>query len=229
MALNFSRESFHYKKLRRRRRWLRGSMLTLSALIIGIIIFIVIFYHRSGSDSDPVRSKPSKTVIYDPYKTFTTPYFTFRTDKNWQARPAESTATMFVYRSFKGQLVERNLTVYVNQLPPRLKLTYVLPVEVQKDRFAASSISDHCRSAVPASFLRHSRNPYEVSINDVHFTCWTDSPLTIIGTGVEGGSYQATMERKNGQTAQYFLYYQDVAFTPRPELFQSIVDSFQSL
>ncbi len=229
MALHFSRDSFYFRRLRRRRRLIGTAILLLILLLVATAVFISLFWQHGDQNSPSVIGKQNKPVNYQPYKTFTTPYFQLQTDQNWQAVPAESTAHAYVYRAFKGRLVERDLTVYVNELPPRLMLTYILPVRVDGNQFTAGSVSDHCRTAAPAAYLAKSRNPIEVTIDSVHFICQTDGTSTTIGTGLKGGSYQTALSRPNGSSAQYFLLYHDLAFNPRPQLFKDIVDSFKTL
>ncbi len=198
-------------------------------LIAGIVLAGVWLWNRGGNNSAPQTSTQNKTVNYQPYKTFNSPYFSFQTDQNWEAVPAESNSNTFVYRSIKNKLVERDLTVYVNSLPINSMLTYILPVQLQSDRFLTDDVSDHCRSSVPASYLASSRNPTTTTIKKVSFKCQVDGTSTTIGTGVEGGSYQADLVRQDGSKARYFLLYHDLSFTPRPQLFKTIVDSFRSL
>ncbi len=227
MSLRFKRQTFYYGKLRRRSRLLKAGMLGGTLLILVVAFASVLLWQRRGENSSPDTSGRTTTTNYQPYKTFTTDYFSFQTDKNWEAVPAESTPTSFVYRAYKNKLVERDLTVYINQLPPRLMLTYVLPVEVSGNRLLTDDVSEHCRTSVPADFLAKSRNPTETVINGVHFTCQTDGTSVTIGTGVKGASYQADMSHR-GSSAQYFILYRDVSYTARPQLFKTIVDSFKS-
>ncbi len=227
MSLSFKKDSYYYGRKHRRVWLLRFAIFACACLIIAAAAFAIFFWNRHGENSGPDNSSKSRTINYQPNQTFTTSYFTFQTDKNWKAVPAESTSTQFVYRSFKSQIVERELTVYVNQLPPRLMLTYVLPVQVAGNKMQPGDISQHCRTSLPADYLAHSNNPRDTVMGGVNFLCWTDSSRILIGTGIKGGSYQATMPHQGG-SAQYFLLYNDVAYTPRPEVFKDIVQNFQS-
>lgn len=204
-------------------------MLLVVLLIAAVIWFGSVFWRQAGSNSDPTTSQKGATINYQPYKTFTTPYFKLQTDQNWQPVAQESTGHHYVYRAFKGKLVERDLTVYVNELPPRLMLTYVLPATPLGNHLQTTEVSQHCRASLPPSYLKTSNNPTTTTIGGVSFTCQTDGTGTTIGSGVKGGSYQANLRRTDGSTANYFLLYHDLAFTPRPQLFKAIVDSFKSL
>ena len=188
---------------------------------------VSLILRHPGVNSPSQATTQPKTTEYQPFKTFTSPYFTFQTDKNWQAMPAEYTANIYVYRAFRNNLVERDLTVYVNTLPVNLMLTYILPVQVTGNKLSASDISQHCRNYLPASYLASSRNPTSVTVETVNFTCQTDGTSVTIGTGTKGGSYQTTMTRKNGTSAQYFLLYHDLTFSSRPEIFKTITESFK--
>jgi hypothetical protein len=229
MALHFNYRADHYRKLRRRIRIISLAMLVLVLAIAAILLITNYVYRHRGNNSPAQESANTKTIDYQPFTTFTTAYFSFQTDKSWQAVPAESTSTIFVYRSSRNNLVERDLTVYVNTLPINLMLTYVLPAQAKGNQLASSNISEHCRNYVPPSYLASSRNPVSVTFETVRFTCQTDSTGVAIGTGSRGGSYQLVMPRKNGTAAQYFLLYNDRAFTHKPDIFKAIADSFHSL
>lgn len=230
MALIFNRQRFYYRSLSRRRKALRLSIICLILSLVAVGIFGYFFWRHHGSDSSPVQAVKPQTSVYEPFLTFTTPYFQFQTDKNWQYEPNESTSNTFVYRGFRGKLVERDLTVYVNALPTpqSLLLTYILPVQAQGNTLISQNISDHCRTVVPAAELAASRNPRIVVVGGVTFTCQVDNSSTIIGTGMIGGSYQTSLTRTDGSQAKYFLLYHDLAYEPNPEIFKAIVDSFRS-
>src|SRR5581483_3334556 len=119
MALQFSKDSFHYRKLQRRRRLIVFWVILAALIIVGVIIAVLYLWKRGGQNSPSQTSQHGKTISFQPYKTFTTPYFEMQTDQDWQAMPEESNATTFVYRAFKAKLVERDLYIYINTLPPR--------------------------------------------------------------------------------------------------------------
>jgi len=227
MGLHFKRQSFYYRHLHRRRRLLKTGIFIALLLVIVVAGAVFFLWSRRGSSSPPDTSAHTTTINYQPFTTFTTDYFTFQADKDWQAVPAETTPTSFVYRELKKNLVERDLTIYVNQLPPRLMLTYILPVDVTGNEMKTGDVSQHCRTSLPADYLKNSRNPKETTMGGVNFLCWADSASVTIGTGQRGGSYQVSLS--HGQIkAQYFLLYHDLAYNPRPEIFKQLVGSFQS-
>jgi hypothetical protein len=214
--------------IRRFNRWLMAGLLFIVFIILVVAVSLVLWFLNLRSDESGQPTSRGETTINDPFKTFKTDYFTFKTDKTWQFVPEESSANTFVYRSIKKGLVQRDLTVYVNNLPSNLLLTAVLSADAGKNSFKIRQMSGHCRKALPDNYLKTTRNPAEVTIDGVSFTCQADNDQTIIGTGLSGNGLSTVLNRGNGATAGYLLLYHDLEFTPKPSIFRDIVEGFKS-
>lgn len=212
-----------YRILRKHKR----AILVLSVLLLIVLVIYGIFIwyiHQGDRNYQPQTDLKSKN--FNPLETFKTAYFTFDTDKSWKFIPSESTNNKFVYRSFEKNITLRDLTVYIDSLPPNPLLTYVLPVEENNDRFLIGNISDHCKNYLKTK--PGDNNPVEDIIDSVKINCQVDGTSYTAGTGVKGGSYQATLTRKDGQPKKYFLLYHDLEFDPEPSQFVNITQSFRT-
>lgn len=214
--------------IRRLNRWLMVGLLFILFVVLIVAVSLTLWFLNLRDEESSQPTSLGETTVNNPFKTFKTDYFVLKTDKTWRFIPEESSANSFVYRSYKKGLVLRDVTVYVNTLPSNLLLTGVLSADAGKDRFKVRSISDHCREALPKNYLQTSRNPAEVTIDGVSFTCQADNDQAIIGTGISGSGLSANLDREDGTQAGYFLLYHDLEFTPKRSIFQDIVENFRS-
>jgi hypothetical protein len=210
-------------------RWVMIGLLFVLLVIIIVVVFLALWFLRQQNDDSGQATSRGETTFNNPFKTFKTDYFKFKTDKSWKYVPEESTPSSFVYRSSKNKLVLRDLTVYINTIPSNILLTRVLAADAGKTGFKSIEISPHCKDVLPSGYLDSSRNPVDVTMDGVTFACQVDSSQTTIGTGTRGGGLGASLSRKNGSRAQYFLLYHDLEFTPKTSVFEDIVEQFQSL
>jgi hypothetical protein len=201
----------------------------LSLMLVVIICAVAVFawYISQAGNTDQPQSD-IRSDNFNPLKTFETPDFTFQTDKSWSYIKDESSANKFVYRSSKKNVVMRDMTVYVNSLPPNLLLTYVLPVEPAGDKFAPGDISNHCKSYLKNKIKLGDNNPVEATIESVRIKCQVDGTSATVGTGLVNGSYQTELTGKSGKKNRYYLLYHDLQYSPDLDTFTAIVRSFRS-
>lgn len=211
----------------KRKHRLMISFLVFLLLVVacGIIIFIW-YVTRAGSDDQPQSDIRSNS--FNPLKTFDTPYFSFETDKSWSFISKESSNDTFVYRSSRNNVVMRDMTVFVNTLPPNLLLTYVLPVEADGNRFIPGNVSDHCKEYLKDRIKPGDNNPIDADVASVRIKCQVDGTSATVGTGLKNGSYQVSLSGKGGRTNKYYLLYHDLQYTPNLDTFTTIVRSFQA-
>jgi bacteriorhodopsin len=100
----------------RLRRWRRAhrflwSFLALALLLLAIFVVIILL-----NKPEPAKQTEDKHSFYEgiPKKTIDNEYFTFTSELDWQFIDKESTATKFVYRSQRSQLLEHELVVFIN-------------------------------------------------------------------------------------------------------------------
>ena len=214
--------------IRRMNRWLMVGLLFILLIITVVAVALAIWFFNQQEDDSSQPTSRGETTYNRPFKTFKTSYFQFKTDKTWKFIPEESSPNTFLYRSYKSGLVLRNMTVYVDSMPSNLLLTRILSADARRDGFKVRQISNHCKKALPPNYLETTRNPANVTIDGVSFTCQADNDQTIIGTGISGNGLGANLARKNGGQAQYFLLYHDLEFTPKTSVFKDIVENFTS-
>lgn len=156
---------------------------------------------------------------------FRTPYFQFQADRTWVEVPEVSTPTKFIYRSSNGTLLEHQLTVYVNEHPPKkLAATHVYTVEVDKRKFnEVSGAERHCNSDTEG--LKN--EPKVITFNQVTFNCDLGSSTFTAFVGLQGGTNEIPIVRPNGETATYAIIYDDVTFSPNANQINSIMKTFQ--
>lgn len=158
-------------------------------------------------------------------KLFRSTYFQFQTDNTWAEVPAESTANKFVYRSLRANLVEHDLTIYVNEIPATLSANRVLPVNLKSgSELLPITTSEHCKKV--------SGNPavheLQTTVNNVSMLCAADSTNYTVLVGQTGGSTVINLQRPDKTMAKYSILYTNLRATPDATQLMQIADSFQA-
>ncbi len=214
---------------RRRKRFLRRLMITVLIFIVLILAVIGYFYYdnfRTGNYNTPEQttSAPTTSNIAPSIQVFRSPYFQFQTDKYWSEDPAASKDGKYVYRSLRSNLLEQQLTVYINSSPPNLAVTHVLVAELNGNRgFKTVKLSDHCGKA-----QKNNSSSFKTTLDQVTFTCFGDDTRYTALVGLAGGTPTISLPRPDGSTAAYTIYYSNVTADPDPKQLTEIVNSFQS-
>ena len=156
---------------------------------------------------------------------FRSPYFQFQANSTWAEVAAESTPTKYVYRSLRSNLIEHELTIYVNQVPADLAANRVLPANVKADsELLPITVSEHCIKASGGPQAR----PSEVVLERVKLLCRSDSTNYTVLTGIVDGSTAMSLLRPDGSRATYAISYSNLRATPDAAQLVQIVDSFQT-
>jgi hypothetical protein len=214
--------------IKRFNRWLMAGLLFICLVVLAVVVSLALWFLHQQNENAAQPSSRGETTINNPFKTFETDYFTLKADETWQFVREESSSNTFVYRSFRNGLVLRDVTVFVNTLPPNLLLTGILSADAAGDRFKIRGISGHCKKALPPNYLDATRNPADVIIDGVSFTCQADNDQTILGTGIRSSGLSASLKRQNGTRAGYFLLYHDLESNPKTAVFKDIIEGFRS-
>lgn len=222
----FDHHSRRHRVFKRMKWFITGTLLAV------LVIFTVLFFTTSffvQRETPPVTSNVQTSVQAPSAMIFRTPYFQFQAGKSWVEAARESRHNTYVYRSFRGTLIEDELTVYVN--PPEnlltsLKSTRVQPVTINADGSleAAGGISESCSTSVKTV----NRDPAPVKLEGVSFTCHVDSTIFDVLAGQVEGSPLLAMRRPNEEAIKYVLYYKDLRAMPSGRELKEIVDSFQA-
>lgn len=212
---------------RRRKRYLRLAWSLAVLVLIALIAGLLYLYHQATKEDQNNNTTSGQTTKYlaPSIRVFDTSYFHFQTNNTWAEIPAETTANKFVYRSIRAGLVEHEIVIYVNQVPPDLAVNRVLPV-VQKEDFSLSPFitSEHCINSVGGPRAM----PFEVVVDRVKMPCKADSTNYTVLVGLIDGSTTMSLARPDGSKATYIIHYADVrAISGRGELAQ-IIDKFQT-
>ena len=213
----------HYKKYRRYR--LVTALLVLvmfvSAAFIGFDIF------REKRSAKPVVSKVQKIERVAAKETFNTEYFQFDADVGWVFDEKESSKTKFVYRIWRGPLIEHQLDLYVNDpRGARYEAPHVLPVAIDGNKLVGGTPSEHCKATFPKT--GGNRNPAAVKFANTSLTCNPDDIRYRLILGVVNAGNEIKLKRENGQEATYVITYQDLTYSNSGRDLSKIVNSFQA-
>jgi hypothetical protein len=207
------------------------------ARLLFLLIFIILalvasyFYYavkwrEESNTTETTTSETSNGYFAPSVKIFRSPFFQFQTDNTWSEVPAESTASKYVYRSLRAKLIEHELIIYVNQIPPTLAANRALPVNATSDaRLLPISVTDHC---IKATGGNSTIRDLPVTIERVKLPCDSDSTNYTVLVGLIDGTTTIPLKRSDGTTAQYAFLYSNQRATPEGGQIVEIMTSFQA-
>jgi hypothetical protein len=224
----------HHAKQKKIRYKLRNYLIAIIVLIIlaALGIFIDSILESRIAQTPSVSSKPQQSLIQPSIEVFTSPYFKFQTDRNWQFISNESTATKFVYRRGTSNQVSADMTVYINSIPSlaELQATRVLPVTYNNDSHLLnpSFVSEHCRDVLPETDVKRDQaGELTLTVQSVKFLCDVDGTSYSVVVGLENNTQIMNLPRQDGTNADYIIYFRDLRFSANPQEFVDIVDTFE--
>lgn len=198
--------------------------------VVGYFVYDI-FRQQWASDTSSHLSKATTSTIATNIKVQTSPYFQFQTTEKWRAIANETRDGHYVYREFKGQVVDQELVIDVNNsLPDVLDNTLisrVLPVEVSTQGALTIAKDDltHCRKFVkPGS----ERDQQLIVYNNVTFPCNPDSTNYEAVVGLVGGNNLMTLPRPDGTTAKYRITYRNFSAQQTSGDFVSMIRTFET-
>lgn len=223
---------YHGSSYHQQRRYIKKvKRLIIALLVILLLVGLVLFVDaRKETKQAATPSTPTQetSVSYVPSsQIFRTQYFQFQPDKSWKQLQNESTGNRFVYRSFRGTLVEHELTIYINEAAANLpEAAHVLPVEPgPNNQLVAGKVSDNCRKAVSPN---NKQTSVMVTFSDVRFLCHPDSNNYMVTVGLKNGEAPMKLKRAAGSTATYGIIYRNVTANPDAYELQHILNTFQT-
>lgn len=211
----------------RQKRFLKRSK-ELTLVLLGLLVFagalVVADSMRQSSDEKPVEGQPTVSVVGPSQKEFSSAYFAFKAPSSWTNIAAETTGSKFVYRSYRGQLVEQELAIYINSAPSSAVVTRVLPVRVEEGgkHMIPGDMSEHCSKAAGTAVGQ----PVAVTMDGVHFVCQVDSTNYLAAVGVRGGGIDVKLTRADGSSANYNFIYRCSTVLPDSAQLVDIINSF---
>jgi hypothetical protein len=203
----------------------------IALVVLGTIALIYSVYTQNQNPQTPSSAATTREVSFD-NEFFSTPYFRFTDAGKWKFIPAQSTATKFVFQKFLpgSELVQHQLLVYINSVPPPIDLSAsrVLPVRINSNGngFEPEQVSDHCGKSYKTGEL-HKVEPRQ--INGATLLCDPEQGQFRIVIAKTGGDYNLKLKRSNGTVANYIIIYQNQKIDPDTATARQIAQSFQSL
>ena len=223
-------KSYHHKSQRARKT---GAFAFLVCVLVFIAIGLIAkdVYKQLNTKQAPVSQASYSTVQGASINLFKTEFFQFQAGEAWREATTETKDGHYVYRSFKGTLVERDLTIDVNkvtpEVPPLVRTTRVMPVTVESDGRLSivEGAGEHCNTQMPknAPLL-----PTRITAKQVTFICTPDAVIYQVLVGVISGTTNMPIVRPNGTKATYTIQYRDLTVSPNDNQLRNIISTFQS-
>ncbi len=201
------------------------SVLVLVGVVVGVIVIIDAL--RENKPTTEVTSRPTESAIVARDNVIRSAYFQFQAPKNWIEVANESKAPNFVYREMSGQLIRRELRIFVNSDISLPKASRVLPIAPNGDRLTVGSVSEHC--STDKRFTAGPDNPVVMAWQGVMMTCDPDTVSTYaVVVGQVGPTPSVTLTRPDGTKASYKIIYHDFTASPSTNSLVGILQSFQT-
>jgi hypothetical protein len=225
MKYDYQISSHKKKKYLKKVYILTISVFILAALIAGFIKLDTLLQSRKNTPDQTTTQKT--TSFYDTKdEIYRTAYFQFQTRNTWNEIPSETTESKYVYRNQRGNLIEEEIAIYINEVPASLSATRVLPVTINNEgQLDHGNVSDHCIKAMGG---QSKMQDLEVSYSGVKLVCNSDSTQYEVLVGLKGGTTSFKLKRPDGALATYSIFYRNVKATPDPAQLYQIISSFQT-
>ena len=193
-------------------------------IIVGIYILVDTWIQRS--DKSQITSIESSSVQIRSDQIFRSEYFQFQAPKDWVEVSNETKPPLYVYRELDGDLVKRELRIYVNSPPEQIASSRVLPVSVNDGQIIPGTVSDHCKES--AVFSGGNRNPINIDWHGVAIYCEPDSIEYNIVIGSQNSKSGAAMQRPDGSPITYTMIYRDLTVGPNVNDLLGIFRTFRA-
>lgn len=223
---------YGYKKPIRRHHPAFKFYFALTAVVLLLAAAGAVFYFydmkRTSNQKTPV-SAAEDTYISGTAKTFKNNDFQFKDSANWVLVPKESSANKYTYYQYRGQQLEHQLIVYVNQVPIPLYLATarVLPVRIMNnDSFDVLNVSEPCGKSYGPGKLRDVK---EISIDNALMLCDPETPQYTVVLSESGADYIISLKKSNGTTIQFVITYKNQKLEPNGDTLKNIASSFKAI
>jgi hypothetical protein len=224
MSSYYREQGYHSRKKLLRR--LRNALLLIVFVIFAGIGYVAYdAYKEAQASEQPSKlSDPVTSAFVASDEVQKTQYFQFQTPHTWTAIANETTSDKFVYRESHSGITDAQLTIYVNQSPPSIQSTRILPVTITPGKIIPDDVSPHCNTVAPGG---NKQGYAQIKMLSVNFLCDSDNTNYSVLVGVKGGSNILTLERAEGKTATYIIYYENLKANPSGNQIKSIMGTFQ--
>lgn len=220
-------------KQRKILRVVRPIMLIIFLTALSVVGYFAydIFRQEGTTEAPSASTQPATSTIASNVKVQTTPYFQFQTTDKWRAIANETREGHYVYRGFKGQLVDQELIIDMNnQVSGVLEnalITRVLPVTVssQGSLTVVQEELVHCKELVKPGTEKQQQL---VVHSRVTFPCNPDSVSFQVVVGLVGGNEMMVLPRPNGTTATYKIGYRNLSAQQTAGDLVNIISTFET-
>lgn len=209
------------KRFRRRFKELLILIMVLLFIASGLVIYDAL---HSNNKNGPELGQPKVTELRPAIKEFDSDYFSFTAPTNWQAIAAESRQDKYVYRSFRGNLVEHEFKVYIGSTKEDISATRALPVRIDvQNKLIPSDVTEHCSNA---SSLKKSTAPVSTVIGGVAMLCQLDGTNYLVVVGLKEGDTNIKMLRPDGSSIIFSFIFRSSTVPPESLPLVNILNSF---
>jgi hypothetical protein len=206
-------------------RYAKVLLVVVVALIIAAI-YIAIDTWIQAADRSQITSIESSSVQTSSSQIFRSEYFQFQAPNGWVEVSNETKPPTYVYRQLDGNLVKRELRIYVNSPPEQIASSRVLPVSVEDEQLVPGTVSDHCKNS--SAFSGGNRNPIEIDWQGIMIYCEPDSIEYNLVVGNRGSKHGMLLKRPDDSYATYTMIYRDLTISPNINDLSGILRSFQA-
>lgn len=210
----------------------KAKVIALAAKLLVVMILISSSYigfdiWRDHKNAKPVVSRTQMIEQVASSQTFNTDFFQFNAEKDWTFDEKSSTKTKFVYKKIRGQLIEHELDIYVNDKQTSFEATHVLPVGIDgESKLLAGPVSEHCKVTFPPK--GGNRNPANAKLANTSLLCNPDDIRYRLVVGLVNQGNLLKLKRVNGEIATYMITYQDLTFNNSGLDLTKIINSFEA-
>lgn len=223
-------KSYHHKSRKASHRVVLAAVFT--TIVVGVGGYIAYDVIRQTFNKQaPVSRANYSSVQGDSINQFSTPYFQFQANDTWKEITSEERTGHYVYRSYKGTLVVRDVQIDVNLPTPvtqaLVRTTHVYPVTIEPTGrlISQGDAGEHCKTLMPKNAPAV---PTRVTQQQVSFICTPDASAYQVAVGVVGGTTDMQIPRPSGGKATYSITYRDLTVGPGDAALRSIIESFQT-
>lgn len=213
---------------KKKQRWHLTHRVISLLFVLGIIFIVCIGYviwRNVAVGTDEVTGTAENSVYMGESREIVqSDHFSFTSTAHWEFVRNDSTIpTKYVYKSTNNGIVKHELTVYLNEVPSDLKVTYILPVSSPDGlQLIPGELSPKC--SVPKGA---SQNPVRQIYKGISYICIPDRLEMIVGAGQTDNGYKIILTDRDDNSSTIGFFYRDLTATPTIETFTELVRSFK--
>lgn len=221
-----------YQHGKRTARPKNSKVFLYAAFILGLslVIIALVLQKDLATDTKERTTVPIITEVSEQKEdviNINEPLFSMQLPADWieTKEVHEHYANFYEWHSTKQGGNDRRLLLHIDILPKSYKLTRLLPLTVNGNKFNLGTLSIHCAEFATNAGSRDKDNnaPVEAKWENVSFVCDPIEANQTIGTGTVDGGIGAKI---GGHT--YFFYYEDHNIRPDDKILQNAIRSFQA-